>query len=89
MKKLFADEILEGVSPDGGASGGASGQEVAPADAAGVRKLDVDKVVIPDRFYQRLAKVVYIIEKKHSRVCMGYLKIPNGVSLFCLLGACF
>ena len=30
--------------------------------------------VIPDKFYQRTAKVVFIIEKKHSRACTGHLK---------------
>ncbi|XP_072047288.1 DIS3-like exonuclease 2 isoform X2 [Amphiura filiformis] len=65
VKRLFGDEILEDV----------------PVQQTGVEKLDVDKVVIPDKFYQRLAKVVYIIEKKHSRVCMGHLKMPKATNL--------
>ncbi|XP_033642350.1 DIS3-like exonuclease 2 [Asterias rubens] len=31
---------------------------------------------IPERFYQRLAKVVYIVERSHSRACSGKLRPP-------------
>ena len=36
------------------------------------QKNDVDDV--PDKYLQRTAKVVYIIEKKHTRVACGYLR---------------
>lgn len=36
------------------------------------KKIDIDAV--PEEFLQRTGKVVYIIEKKHSRVASGHLK---------------
>ena len=36
------------------------------------KKIDVNEV--PDKYLQRTAKVVYIIEKKHPRIACGYLR---------------
>ncbi len=42
---------------------------------------------IPDRFYTRLGKVVYIIRKKHNRMCVGHL--IQVVSVFVLFVCLF
>ena len=63
-------------------------------DTSGGLQEDIDETVkklfpncperdeeIPERFYQKLARVVYIIERRHSRACSGCLKPPsNAVS---------
>ena len=77
VKKLFADDILEDVP------GAAVATVEVPSPGATATVDDEATVVnndddqIPDRFYQRSAKVVYIIEKVHSRACTGYLKKPG------------
>ena len=73
VKKLFADDILEDVpGAEGGATNDAKDDDAKRQDARRVAKKREE--VIPDQFYQRTAKVVYIIEKKHSRACTGHLK---------------
>ncbi|NXY73949.1 DI3L2 exonuclease, partial [Glareola pratincola] len=34
-----------------------------------------DPTLLPDKFLQRTAKVVYILEKKHSRAATGFIKL--------------
>ncbi|XP_010221479.1 PREDICTED: DIS3-like exonuclease 2, partial [Tinamus guttatus] len=59
-----------------------TGEKVKAAGIGGVHKTkqdDVPKVndskLLPDKFLQRTAKVVYILEKKHSRAATGFIKL--------------
>lgn len=40
-----------------------------------VPKATPDPKLLPDKFLQRTAKVVYILEKKHSRAATGFIKL--------------
>lgn len=62
-----AENVTESLSP-----GNESSVPHTPASTHKEKHIDIDQV--PEEFLQRTGKVVYIIEKKHSRVASGHLK---------------
>ncbi|XP_027541531.1 DIS3-like exonuclease 2 isoform X2 [Neopelma chrysocephalum] len=70
LQDMLSDDIKK-LSLDTGEKGKAAGIRTKQDDGPKVN----DPRLLPDEFLQRTAKVVYILEKKHSRAATGFIKL--------------